>query len=75
MSFIIDLPNTISDFLYLISNISSFLAFFQWAEEKVRKLNTMIEGVQISDSGISMMLIVQFLCISKLQEKCIAKAQ
>lgn len=34
----------------------------------------MIEGVQINDSGVSMMLIVQFLCISKLQEKCIAKA-
>ena len=34
----------------------------------------MIEAVQISDSGISMILIVQFLCISKLQEEFIAKA-
>lgn len=34
----------------------------------------MMEGAQITDSGISMMLTVQFLCISKLQEELIAKA-
>ena len=34
----------------------------------------MIEGVQISDSGTSMILIVQLLCISKLQEEFIARA-
>lgn len=34
----------------------------------------MIEGVQISDSGTSMILIVQLLYISKLQEEFTAKA-